>query len=810
MAHSINPQCLLTDLRTLGVNRVVVVGSGTMGGALAAHFANAGISAYLLDIVPNKLTPDEEKKGLTLQQPAVRNRIVNAGFDALKKSRPAALFTPQVADRITVGNLEDNFEWVREADWILEAIVENLKIKQQLMERIDAIRKPDSIVTTNTSGIPIAEIAAGRSKSFQQHFLGTHFFNPPRYLKLLEVIPSPMTSRDVLKFVMEFGETVLGKGVVLCKDRPNFIANRIGTYAGIMGLRYTLENGYSFNQVDDLTGPVIGHPKTASFRLLDLVGVDIMYHVANNLYPAVPDDESREDLKPPELLGEMVKRGWLGNKSKVGFYKETQTDKGREFHVLDPKTMEHKPMEKVFYDSITNSEMYEDLGERLRFIVAHAESDRGAKFIWHMTAKTLAYASNRVPEIADEIYAVDNAMKWGFANEAGPFETWDMLGVAESVARMEKEGIKVAPWVKTMLKTGHPTFCKGDKYYDLKKKDYALLPKSKSVIVLKKKKAIKQNDSASLIDLGDGVACLEFHTKMNALDEGIVEIASAAVEEVDKNFVGMVIGNQGEHFSAGANVMTIGLAANDQKWDDIDRIGKALQNFTMAMRYNAKPVVTAPFGYTLGGGCEVTMAGQRVVAHAESYVGLVEVGMGLIPAGGGCKEMLRRIVSPAMQTPNTDPLPFLQRVFEAIGMAKVATSAEEARQMGFLSPADRIVMNRDHQIAEAKRTVLEMVAEGYRPPARGKIIYAAGERMLAALRIAIYSMVQGKYISEYDAVVGNKLAYVLCGGSLTSPAWVDEQYILDLEREVFISLCGEEKTRERIWHFLSTGKPLRN
>lgn len=790
------------------INRVAVIGSGTMGGTLAAHFANAGYPVYLFDIVPNKLTPEEEKKGLTLQDPVVRNRIVNAGLEAVKKARPAALFTPQTVERITVGNLEDHFDWIKECDWIIEVIIENLKIKQDLMARIDAVRKPNAIVSTNTSGIPIKDICAGRSESFQQHFLGTHFFNPPRYLKLLEVIPSPKTSPEVLQFVVEFGENVLGKGVVVCKDRPNFIANRIGTHMGIYALKYTLEHGYDFNEVDDFTGPIIGRPKTASYRLLDLVGVDVMYHVAKNLYEAVPDDESRQDLKEPGLLEELVKRGWLGNKTKQGFYKEVRVGDKREFHVLDPKTMEYKPPEKKHYDSITNAEFYDTLGERLRYIIS--QNDRAAQFIWATTARSLAYVSHRVPEIADEIYAVDNAMKWGFANEAGPFELWDMLGVAETVERMEKEGIQVAAWVKEMLATGHPTFYHNGKYYDLRQKAYVPLPRPKNVILLKEQKVIKSNDSASLIDLGDGVACLEFHTKMNALDEGIVEIAQAALEEVDKHFVGLVIGNQGEAFSAGANVMTIYMAAEEKQWDKIDAIAKALQDFLMAVRYSPKPVVTAPFQYTLGGGCEVAMAGTRIVAHAESYVGLVEVGMGLIPAGGGCKEMLRRIVSPAMQTPNTDPLPFLQRVFETIGLGKVATSAEEAKQMGFFSPCDRIVMNRDQLIAEAKRTVLELVAHGYRPPMRGKIIYAAGERLLAALHIALYTMVQGKYASEHDAVVGKKLAYVLCGGNLTSPTWVDEQYILDLEREAFISLCGEQKTRDRISHFLNTGKILRN
>ena len=808
MAQSTSPQSPRTDLAKLGVNRVAVIGSGTMGGALAAHFANAGMLVYLLDIVPNKLTPDEEKKKLTLEHPAVRNRIVNAGMETIRKSKPAALFTSQVIDRITPGNLEDRFAWVGEADWILEAIVENLAIKRQLMARIDAVRKPESIVTTNTSGIPIHEIAANCSDSLKTHFLGTHFFNPPRYLKLLEVIPTPQTLPAVLDFVKCFGETVLGKGVVVCKDRPNFIANRIGTYAGILGLRYTLDHGYSFDEVDDMTGPVIGHPKTASFRLLDLVGIDIMTHVADNLYPAVPEDEGREDLKAPALLHEMLQRGWLGNKSGQGFYKQVKTAQGKEFHILDPKTMEYKLQQKTQSDSLANSEMYEDLGERLRFMVT--QDDRAGKFIWDTTAKTLAYASNRIPEIADDIVSIDNAMKWGFANQVGPFEMWDLLGVASTLARMDKEAIQAAPWVREMVETGHPSFYRDGKYYDLAAKSYAPLPSSPNVIWLREQKVIRQNDSASLIDLGDGVACLEFHTKMNSLDEGIVEIATAAMEQVDKDFVGMVVGNQGEHFSAGANVMMVGLAANDGRWDDIDKIGKALQDFTLAMRYSNKPIVTAPFGYTLGGGCEVMMAGSRVVAHAESYVGQVEVGMGLLPAGGGCKELLRRIVSPAMQTPNADPLPFMQRVFELIGMAKVATSAEEARQMGFMGAADRVVMNRDQQIAEAKRTILSMAAEGYRPPIRGKTIYAAGERMLAALRVAIYSMVQGKYISEYDAKVGEKIAYVLCGGKITAPTWVDEQYILDLEREAFISLCGEEKTRERIWHFLSTGKMLRN
>ncbi|MGE5138752.1 MAG: 3-hydroxyacyl-CoA dehydrogenase/enoyl-CoA hydratase family protein [Rudaea sp.] len=790
------------------IKRVAVIGSGTMGGALAALYADAGIPVYLLDIVPDKLTAEEEKKGLTLQHPAVRNRIVNAGMQAVLKSKPAALFTPQVADRITLGNLEDNFDYVREADWILEVIVEKLEPKRQLMARVDAIRKPDSIVSSNTSGIPIAEIAANCSDSFKQHFLGTHFFNPPRYLKLLEVIPTPQTLPEVVAFVKEFGETVLGKGVVVCKDRPNFIANRIASYSGMQAMRYAHDNGYSVGEVDSFTGPLIGRPKTATFRLGDLVGNDIMYHVAENLYAAVPEDEAREEIKPPEFLAEMVKRGWLGNKTGQGFYKQVKTPEGKQFLALDLNTFEYKPQEEVFFDSVTGAEMQDTLQERLRYLMG--QDDRAARFLRDTTARYLSYAACRVPEIADDIVSVDNAIKWGFGYELGPFETWDVLGVADTVSRMENENIPIAPWVKDMLASGHASFYTDGSYYDLATKDYRPVPQNPRVIVLKNTNVILENESASLRDLGDGVACLEFHTKMNTLDDSIIDIVSGAVQEVDKNFVGLVVGNQGEHFSAGANVLTIGMAAEEGEWDKIDEALQALQNFTMAMRYNDKPVVTAPFGYTLGGGCETMMGGARIVAHAESYVGLVEVGMGLIPAGGGCKELLRRVVSPPMQTPNADPFPFLQRVFETIGTAKVATSAEEARQMGFIGPADRVVMNRDQLIAEAKRTVLQLAAEGYRPPIRGKNVYAAGERMLAALRLGIYSMLQGGYISEHDAKVGEKLAYVLCGGALTAPAWVDEQYILDLEREAFISLCGEEKTRERIWHFLNTGKPLRN
>ncbi|MBI3537260.1 MAG: 3-hydroxyacyl-CoA dehydrogenase/enoyl-CoA hydratase family protein, partial [Chloroflexi bacterium] len=717
------------------IHTVAVIGSGTMGGALAAHCANAGLGVVLLDIVPNKLTADEEKKNLTLQSSQVRNRIVNAGLDAQKKIRPAAFFAPHVAERITVGNLEDHFNLLRDADWILEAIVENLEIKRVLMARLETVRKPTAIVTTNTSGIPIREIVANNSADFKKHFLGTHFFNPPRYLKLLEVIPGEQTLPEVTQAIAEFGEKILGKGIVICKDRPNFIANRLVTFGGMFGLKYALDHDYAFDEIDQFTGPLIGHPKTASYRLADLAGIDVMLHVADNLYAAVPNDESREMLRAPDFLREMVKRGWLGNKSKQGFYKEVKTQNGRDYYVLDSKTFDYHPQTKVYHDSMVQAEAIEDLRARVKFLAN--QNDRAGKFIWDTTARLLAYASLRVPEIADDIISVDNAMKWGMAHELGPFERWDAIGVAESVARMEKEGIQVAAWVKEMLKRGHPAFYQDGKYYDLKAKDYRPMPARAGVIVLKNQNVVAKNESATLIDLGDGVACLEFHTKLNSLDEGIVDIARETLERVEKDFVGLVIGNQGEHFSAGANVMTIGLAAENKEWDKVNASVKALQDFLMTVRYASKPVVTAPHGYTLGGGCEVAMAGAQIVAHAESYVGLVEAGMGLIPAGGGCKELLRRIVSPAMQTEGLDALPLLRRVFELIGQAKVATSAEEAKQFGFFAASDRIVMNKDLQIAEAKRAVLNLVAQDYRAPQRGKNIYAIGERGLAAMRIAL-------------------------------------------------------------------------
>ena len=805
---------------TYRIDRVAVIGAGTMGAAIAAHLANAGIPSVLLDIVPRELTPEEEAKGLTLEDPQVRNRIVRQGWERCLKARPPNLFTADRADYVTLGNLEDNFDWVGEADWIIEAVVERLDVKQQVMARIDEVRKPGSIVSTNTSGIPIQAIAEGRSDDFQAHFLGTHFFNPPRYLKLLEIIPHEQTLPEVLEFMKEFATRTLGKGVVVCKDRPNFIANRFFSVTGAYIINYALEHGYTVKEVDTLTGPIIGRPKTATFRLLDLVGLDVMVHVNNNLYEAIPHDPYREQLKHPKtvaLIEGMVERGLLGNKAGQGFYKRVTQDGKREFWELDLETLEHRPPSKPRFESVGKHKDVEDVGERIKRLCA--EEDRAAEFIWRITAFGLNYAAHIIPEVADDILSVDNAIKWGFNHELGPFEIWDALGVPETVERMEAEGMEVTPWVKEMLAAGHTTFYKREDgqllYYDPARKGYVAAPSDPRVILLKdikadRRRVIAENPSASLVDLGDGVLCLEFHSKMNSLDTDIFEMMVRAREELEKDWAGLVIGNQGEHFCAGANLMLVGMAAQQGEWEQLEAIVKQGQEAILAFRYSPKPVVSAPFGMVLGGGAEVMMGASAICAAAESYIGQVEVGVGLIPAAGGCKELLRRVVSPVVRyAPNADPLPFLQKIFEMVALAKVAGSAEEARQWGFLTQADRVVMNRDHLLHEAKRMVLELAESGYRPPIRERV-WAMGANGLAALEIVVWSMKEAGWASEHDALIADKLAYVLCGGKLSQPQWVDDRYILDLEREAFLSLLGEQKTLERIWHMLQTGKPLRN
>ncbi|HEC21656.1 MAG TPA: 3-hydroxyacyl-CoA dehydrogenase/enoyl-CoA hydratase family protein [Chloroflexi bacterium] len=806
------------------IRRAAVIGAGTMGAAIAAHFANVGIPVDLLDIVPRELTPEEKEKGLTLDDPAVRNRIVSKGWEAALKARPAALYSKAKAALVRLGNLEDDFDRLSEADLIIEAVIENLPIKQSLMERVEAVRKPTAVVATNTSGLLIRDIAEGRGEAFRQHFLGMHFFNPPRYLRLLEIIPHTDTLPEVLEAMTRFAEDTLGKGVVRCKDTPNFIANRLFSNGASFEIAYAIEHGYSIEEVDKLTGPLIGRPKTAVFRLLDLVGLDVMEHVSTNLYEAIPEDESRDLLLDPRImepLKKMIERGWLGNKAGQGFYKRVEKNGKKEFWTLDFETMEYTPPQKVRFESVGKYRKLEPLGARLKALVE--ADDRAGEYIRNVTYNRLTYASRRIPEIADSIVSVDNAIKWGFAHQMGPFEEWDALGVAESIEKMEAAGFPVADWVKEMVEAGYESFYQYENgvavgYYDLEAKGYLPFeekPKEIKVNVLvARDKVIESNEEASIIDMGDGIALFEWHSKANTLTPAVIEMGYRAIERLGTDFDGLVIGHDGSLFSGGANLDMAAIQQEARKQgvtpaEVVDQLAHQMQQMMLGFRYAPGPVVTAPFDRALGGGAELTMCGDRIVAHAELYIGLVEVGLGLIPAATGCKEMLRRIVNPMMRIENADPIPVITRVFEQIGLARYSTSAEEAREMGFLGPCDRIVTNRDHLLAEAKREALHMVQSGYRPPLPEKI-YAAGRDVLAAIQTQLYMMKDAGYITEHDSVVGGRLAWVLCGGDLSEPTWVDEQYILDLERQAFVELIQMPKTIERIMHMLTTGKPLRN
>jgi 3-hydroxyacyl-CoA dehydrogenase len=808
---------------TSAIRRVAVLGAGTMGAAVAAHAANAGLDVDLLDIAPAELTPEEEEKGLSLESPQVRNRVVRAGYDRMLKARPPALMSPSLAERIRLGNFEDDLERVREADWVFEAIVERLEPKRALLERVEPLLVPDAVVSSNTSGIPLHSIAEGRSEGFRRRFLGTHFFNPPRYLKLLELIPTADTDPEVLERVRLFGETELGKGVVIAKDTPNFIGNRLGSYAGMQAARYAFEHGYSIEEVDELTGPLIGRPKTATFRLNDQVGLDIAVGVATNLYDLAPEDESREELRPPEQLTKMLEAGLLGLKTGAGFYKRTKRDGQTAFDVLDFETLQHRPAREPALPIVAEARAQGDLAARLRHILARAEEDRGARYLRDTLLPAMAYAARRVPEIADSLVDVDRAMEWGYGHEAGPFRTWDMLGVREGVERMESLGIEVAPWVRELLDAGHTAFYREDegrsdggrelvyspvtRRYEPVRQD----PRRISLGALREAGAeLERNESASLLDLGDGVLCLELHSRNSTLDRAVVELGHGALKALeDPRWVGLVVANEADNFCVGANLYEIAMAAQTGKLDLVAGGVDALQGLHMGFRFGPKPVVIAPHGQTLGGGTELAMHADRVVAAAETYMGLVEVGVGLIPAGGGSKELVRRVVSPAMRAPGAPPLPFLQRAFETIATAKVSGSAHEARELGFLAEHDRVVMNGDHVLWAAKQELLDLANE-YEPPVRGKNVYAAGEPGWAALRVGVWQLQWGRYASEYDGELAEHLARVLCGGELSAAQWVAEEYILGLEKEAFLALLGQPKTQERIAAMLKTGKPLRN
>ncbi len=763
-----------------------------MGARIAAHFANAGVPAILLDIViPN--------------QPN-RNAAALKGIENAVKQKPVGFFTDDAMKLIRPGNFEDDLDKLASVDWIIEAVVENLDVKRDLWGRVDKVRGADAILTTNTSGIPLHHIAEGFSQDFRRRFFGTHFFNPPRYLHLMELIAGPESDPGLMKFVGDFADRRLGKGVVPCKDTPNFIANRIGSFFGATVQKVMQDGGYSIEEIDALTGPLIGLPNSASFRLLDLVGLDVWAFVGENLYHAVPDDPWRDRFLMPEFHKEMMRRGWLGEKSGQGFYKRVGKGEKREIHVVDLNTYEYHPAQKVKFPSAEAAKQIDDLPTRLQTLVA--STDRAGDFLWKLYSDAFIYSAEMIPEISDRIVEIDRAMRWGYAHKLGPFELWDALGFEAVCDRMEREQ-RVLPdnIVRARLAGAKSLYRHADRdgqphteYLDLGRTQYVELAAQPGVTVLADLKrargVVKSNPGASLIDLGDGVLCVEFHSKMNSLGEDNIGMMYAGLEETAKNFDAMIIANQGENFSVGANLMMVLLAAQEGEWDELNMAINRFQQVNMALKYAVKPVVAAPFSRALGGGCEISLHATRCQASAETYIGLVEVGVGLIPGGGGCKELLVRLKDP-------------RKVFELIGFAKVSSSADDARKLGLLNRTDRISMNADRLIADAKDLAL-LLAKDYSPGTPRTDIPVAGENGYAMLKIGAWSAQQGGYISDYDTVVAEKLANILCGGRLTGSQTVSEQYLLDLEREAFLSLCGNAKTQERMQFMLKTGKPLRN
>ena len=801
----------------MNITKAAVLGAGTMGAGIAAHLSNAGIPTLLLDIAPRELTPDEEKKGLTLESPQVRNRIVDSLFAAAKKLKPAPFMLVDNAKLITTGNFTDDLAKIKDCDLVIEAVVENLEIKHKLFADVDRYRKPGAVIASNTSGIPIDAIAEPFSDDFKAHFVGIHFFNPPRYMKLVEVIPGTKTSGEIACDITGFLDRRLGKGVVPAKDRPNFIANRIGVFGMMATIHEMIAGGWTPTEIDQMTGKAIGHASSATFRTSDLVGLDVTAHVTTNLYPAVPDDEDREVFQIPEVITSLLDKKLLGDKTGGGFFKKSKDENGKRIILeLDLATFEYKPQVKTKFPSLDAAKGIEDRAKRVKALVWG--DDRVGEFLWKTTSRVSRYAANRIPEIADTIVEIDNAIKWGFGWEIGVFEAWDAIGVAESVERMRKEGQAVPANVEAMLASGATSFYKNEgghhSFYDLVAGEYKPMPERPGVMILKDIKdrsgVIRSNPGASLIDIGDGVACLEFHSKMNSIGGDTVAMMNFALDEVERNYTGLVVGNQGGNFSAGANIMMLLLAAQEEEWDDINMMIRGLQNAVMRLRYSPKPVVTAPYGLTLGGGCEISMHGDRVQAAAETYIGLVEVGVGLIPAGCGTKEMTMRAMNAAAKAPDADPLAFLKKTFELIGMGKVATSGPEAQSWGLIRDIDAISMNGDRLIADAKQQVLNLAASGYVQPVEKTDILALGESAQAAMKLALHMMKQGGFVSEHDVLIGKKLAKVMSGGDLNHKSYVSERYLLDLEREAFLSLCGERKTQERIAGMLKTGKPLRN
>jgi len=797
------------------INKVAVLGSGIMGSRIACHFANIGVEVLLLDIAPKDLTPEEQAKGLTLDKPAVKNRIVNTALQTAVKTNPSPVYSKKVLNKIKTGNFEDDMSKIAGFDWVIEVVVENLDIKKKVFEQVEQFRKPGTLITSNTSGIPIHLMAEGRSEDFKANFCGTHFFNPPRYLKLLEIIPTPHTKSEIVDFLMHYGDKFLGKTTVLCKDTPAFIANRVGVYS-IMALLHLVDKlDLTVEEVDKFTGPALGRPKSATFRTSDVVGLDTMIKVAKGLYDNCPEDKAHELFKLPAYVQKMEENKWLGDKTKQGFYKKTKSAEGKtEILALDLKTLEYKPQQKIKSATLEMTKPVENLRERMKIFAKG--KDKAGELFRHSSFGLFEYVSDRIPEISDELYRIDDAMRAGFGWELGPFELWDAVGVKEAIDGMEQYGNKAAAWVHEMIDAGNTSFYKVEagvkKYYDIPTKSYKALPGTDEFIILdniRENKTLWKNSGVSIIDLGDGILNVEFHTKMNTIGGDVISGINKAIDMAEKDYRGLVIGNDGANFSAGANVGMIFMMAVEQEWDELNMAIKMFQNTSMRIRYSSIPVVVAPHNLTLGGGCEFSLHADHVQLSAETYMGLVEFGVGVIPGGGGTKEFALR----ASDEYKDDQIVqnALKDRFLTIGMAKVSTSGYEAYELGYLQKDKfSISMNRNRLLADAKAKAIELADAGYTKPVQRTDIKVLGKQGLGIVYAGANSMYAGHFISEHDKKISEKLGYVMCGGDLSSPTEVSEQYLLDLEREAFLSLAGERKSLERIQSIITKGKPLRN
>jgi 3-hydroxyacyl-CoA dehydrogenase len=797
------------------INKVAVLGSGIMGSRIACHFANIGVEVLLLDIAPRELNAEESARGLSLDHSSVKNRVVNLALSTAVKTNPSPVYTKDVLTKISTGNFEDDMSKIAGVDWIIEVVVENLDIKKKVFDQVEQFRKPGTLITSNTSGIPIHLMAEGRTDDFKAHFCGTHFFNPPRYLRLLEVIPTPFTQPAIVDFLMHYGDKFLGKTTVLCKDTPAFIANRVGVYS-IMALLHLVDKlDLTVEEVDKFTGPALGRPKSATFRTSDVVGLDTMIKVAKGLYDNCPDDKAHKLFELPSYVIKMEENKWLGDKTNQGFYKKTKTAEGKtEILALDLKTLEYRPQQKVKSATLELTKPIENLKERMK--VFAAGKDKAAEVFRHSFFGLFEYVSDRIPEISDELFRIDDAMRAGFGWELGPFEVWDAVGVAEAITGMKQYGHEAAAWVHEMLNDGHTSFYKIEagvkKYYDIPTRSYLPVPGADEFIILdniRGNKTIWKNSGASIIDLGDGILNVEFHSKMNTIGGDTLQAINKAIDLAEKEYRGVVIGNDGANFSAGANVGMIFMMAVEQEWDELNFAIRSFQNTSMRIRYSSVPVVVAPHNLTLGGGCEFSLHADHVQLNAETYMGLVEFGVGVIPGGGGTKEFALRASDEFKDDQIVQNV--LKDRFLTIGMAKVSTSGLEAYDLGYLQKDKfAISMNRSRLIADAKAKAIELADAGYTQPVRRKDIKVLGKQGLGIVYAGANTMYSGHYISEHDKKISEKLGYVMCGGDLSAPTEVTEQYLLDLEREAFLSLCGERKTLERIQSIVTKGKPLRN